>query len=375
MATNDILLIQENASSDFVQRNVANNGVGAVLVIDASNLPTTRLLAISDITNLQTSLNAKIESSLIGSANGVAGLGADGKVPTAQLPDAVLGGMNYQGSWNASTNTPTIPVASSSNKGYYYVVSVAGSTSVGGITDWKIGDWIVSNGSAWEKVDNTDSVTSVAGKTGAVTLAISDITSLQTSLDAKAPLASPTFTGTVTLPSTTSIGTVSNTEISYLDGVTSAIQTQLNGKQATITGGATSIVSSDLTVSRALVSDASGKVAVSTVTSTELGYVSGVTSAIQTQLGTKAPLASPTFTGTVTLPSTTSIGNVSSTELGYLDGVTSAIQTQLNTKLAFASAPATTSSTGTAGQIAYDNDYLYICVATNSWKKTALAIW
>ena len=46
-----------------------------------------------------------------------------------------------------------------------------------------------------------------------------------------APLASPTFTGTVVLPSTTSIGTVSSTEIGYLDNVTSAIQTQLNAKQ------------------------------------------------------------------------------------------------------------------------------------------------
>ena len=48
-------------------------------------------------------------------------------------------------------------------------------------------------------------------------------------------------------------------------------------------------------------------------------------------LNLKAPLASPTFTGTVVLPSTTSIGNVNSTELGYVDGVTSAIQTQLDT--------------------------------------------
>jgi hypothetical protein len=49
-------------------------------------------------------------------------------------------------------------------------------------------------------------------------------------LDLKAPLASPTFTGTVVLPSSTSIGDVTNTEISYLDGVTSAIQTQINSK-------------------------------------------------------------------------------------------------------------------------------------------------
>ena len=82
-------------------------------------------------------------------------------------------------------------------------------------------------------------------------------------------------------------GAVSNTEFSYLDGVTSAIQTQLNAKQATITGAATTVVTSDLTVSRAAISNSSGKIAVSTVTDTELGYVSGVTSAIQTQLGTK----------------------------------------------------------------------------------------
>lgn len=50
------------------------------------------------------------------------------------------------------------------------------------------------------------------------------------------------------------------------------------------------------------------------------------------ELSTKADIASPTFTGTVVLPSTTSIGNVSSTEIGYVDGVTSAIQTQLNSK-------------------------------------------
>ena len=46
-------------------------------------------------------------------------------------------------------------------------------------------------------------------------------------------------------------------------------------------------------------------------------------------------MASPTFTGTVVLPSTTSIGNVSNTEIGYLDGVTSAIQTQIDSKSEF----------------------------------------
>jgi hypothetical protein len=82
-------------------------------------------------------------------------------------------------------------------------------------------------------------------------------------------------------------GSVTNAEFQYLGSVTSDIQTQLNGKQATITGAATTIDTENLTASRALVSDGSGKVAVSSVTSTELGYVSGVTSAVQTQVDSK----------------------------------------------------------------------------------------
>ena len=58
------------------------------------------------------------------------------------------------------------------------------------------------------------------------------------------------------------------------------------------------------TASRALVSDASGFVSPSATTDTEIGHVSGVTSSIQTQLNAKAPSASPTFTGTVTVPAT-----------------------------------------------------------------------
>lgn len=94
---------------------------------------------------------------------------------------------------------------------------------------------------------------------------------------------------------------ITSTVLGYLSGVTSSIQTQLNGKQATVTGGASSILSSNLTASRALVSDASGKVAASSVTSTQLGYLSGVTSAIQTQLNNKLSLSGGTLTGPLTL--------------------------------------------------------------------------
>lgn len=107
-----------------------------------------------------------------GSALGVATLDAGGKVPTSQIPQ--MGDLNYQGTWNASTNSPTL-TSSAGTKGFYYVVSVAGSTNLNGITDWKVGDWAVFNGSVWEKIDNTDAVTSVNGYTGTVVLTASDV--------------------------------------------------------------------------------------------------------------------------------------------------------------------------------------------------------
>jgi len=92
---------------------------------------------------------------------------------------ALSGFVNYKGTWNASTNTPTL-VSSVGTKGDYYVVSVTGSTNLNGITTWTQGDWAIFNGSAWEKVDNTDLVTSVAGRTGAITLSNTDISGLGT---------------------------------------------------------------------------------------------------------------------------------------------------------------------------------------------------
>lgn len=66
------------------------------------------------------------------------------------------------------------------------------------------------------------------------------------------------------------------------------LQTSLDSKQAKVTGGASTITSSNLATNRALVSNGSGKVAVSDITSTELGYLDGTTSNIQTQLDGKA---------------------------------------------------------------------------------------
>tara|TARA_S200002703_G_scaffold6312_1_gene6988 strand:- start:982 stop:2232 length:1251 start_codon:yes stop_codon:yes gene_type:complete len=191
---------------------------------------------------------------------------------------------------------------------------------------------------------------------GGITGTLSSQTDLQSALDAKEDTitgAATTITGTdltasraLTSSATgkVEVSAVTSTELGYLDGVTSAIQTQIDGKEATVTGAATTITSSDLTASRAVTSSATGKIEVSSVTSTELGYVSGVTSAIQTQIdgkqatitGAATTIDDADLTASRALVSDGSgkvaVSDVTSTELGYLDGVTSAVQTQVDAK-------------------------------------------
>lgn len=206
--------------------------------IKAGNLP------------LQTSLTSQL-----GAANGIATLGSDGKVPAGQMPASVGGGLSYQGIWNASTNSPSIPAASSSNKGQYYKVSVSGSTNINGITSWAVGDWIVSNGATWDKIDQSETVSSVAGKVGAVSLVPGDVglgnvnntsdankpvsTSQQAALDLKANLAS--------LREAVAFGAISSYSLGYdtsgrlstftMDGTTYTIAYHTDGRINTISGG------------------------------------------------------------------------------------------------------------------------------------------
>lgn len=93
-----------------------------------------------------------------------------------------------------------------------------------------------------------------------------------------------------------------------------------NAKQNAITGAASTVTTSNLTANRAVVSDASGKIAVSVVTSTEIGYLSGVTSSLQTQLNAKQ--GNLTLTTSGTSGAATLIGNTLNIP-NYQSGVTS----------------------------------------------------
>jgi hypothetical protein len=150
-----------------------------------------------------------------GVANGVATLDGGGTVPLSQIPASIQGTLSYQGTWNASTNTPTL-ASGVGTKGYYYVVSVAGSTNLDGITDWNVGDMAVYSGTAWQQIDNTDAVTSVNGYTGTVVLnaadvgALATITSSDGSIDVSTVGTAVDLTVSVNSPASTLIGQVRN---------------------------------------------------------------------------------------------------------------------------------------------------------------------
>jgi len=139
------------------------------------------------------------------------------------------------------------------------------------------------------------------------------------------------------------------------------------GAQATITGGATTITSSNLTASRALVSDANGKVAVSAVTSTELGYLDGVTSAIQTQLNGKAPTSHASSDTTYGVGTTSNYGHVKVTAGNGLSISSGAIA------MAAASASAAGAITTGAQTIAGDKTFTGTLVLSKTTDMSGIA--
>ena len=105
----------------------------------------------------------------------------------------VSGAIVLQGDWNASTNTPDI--SGTTKTGSAWRVSVAGTTDIGGITDWEVGDLAVKTANDWIKIDNED----IKAVWGGITGTLSNQTDLQNALNLKAPLDSPLFTTLVSL--------------------------------------------------------------------------------------------------------------------------------------------------------------------------------
>ena len=126
---------------------VATGATGQVNTINSGNANT---LTKSGVTSITLTPNTGVVSS--SSSN----LATGAQIQTA-INTAVTGVLKYDGTWNASTNSPTLS-SGSGTVGEYYIVSVAGSTNLDGITDWAVGDWAVFSDQAtdaWQKIDNT----------------------------------------------------------------------------------------------------------------------------------------------------------------------------------------------------------------------------
>jgi len=189
---------------------------------------------ISTVTGLQTALDGKaaltspdfsgtvtVDGNQVetqnakGVANGYAGLGADGKVPSINLPD----NGSYKGNWDASTNTPTIVEAVGTN-GDTYTVVVAGTQSITGTSvNFEVGDQLryTTNGNKWERIPNAQAVSSVAGLTGSI-----EVVDLKTAL--------------ILTKSDVGLSNVDNTSDASKP-ISTAVSTALEGKQNTLVSG------------------------------------------------------------------------------------------------------------------------------------------
>ena len=152
------------------------------------------------ISDFSTAADARITAQK-GVVNGIATLDANIKIPLAQIPDALIGQVKFQSLWNQTTNSPTLPATpAAGTKGYYWICTDASQATFQGLV-LNTGDWLIVNGNegslSWGKVDNTDSVTSVFGRTGSITAQATDYNAyyqpLDSDLTAIAALTTTTF--------------------------------------------------------------------------------------------------------------------------------------------------------------------------------------
>jgi hypothetical protein len=228
-------------------------------------------------------------------------------------PLIVSGTVNYKGTWNASTNTPTLidpPVAST--KGDYYVVSTAGTQF--SIT-FGVGDWIISNGTAWEKVDLTDAVHSVFGRTGAVVGDSTDYSAVgltNTAIGASSP-----STGAFTSLSSSSTTTLNGTTVPA--SKTLVVTTDKLSALAATTSAELAGVISDETGSGALVFATSPTLVTPILGTPQSGTVTNLTGTASININGTVGATTPTtgvFT-TLTVNDNTTLGSSNSDTVNF----------------------------------------------------------
>ena len=172
----DLVIYGGASASDGAGITIAGNGkrYGIIAFGDTADDNAGEIFYDHDVNAMHFRTNSSSNIVFINSAGKVTAGAATGSsdgsntLTTKGYVDAQIAtipsGLNFQGNWNASTNSPTL-ASGTGTPGFYYNVSVPGSTNLDGETDWQVGDWavFVEAGATdkWEKIDNTSALTGV----------------------------------------------------------------------------------------------------------------------------------------------------------------------------------------------------------------------
>jgi len=185
-------------------------------------------------TAAQTALDLKEDKANKGIALGYASLDSGGKVPVAQLPSSV---MTYLGTWDAATNTPTL-ANGTGDAGDLYICNVAGTVNFGaGPITFEVGDWVMYNGSIWQRSDMSDAVSSVFGRQGAVTAQNGDYTASQVTNVAAGNIIATTVQAAIDELDTEKVAKSGDTMTGNLTTPTVLISNTAGGLGGSTTGG------------------------------------------------------------------------------------------------------------------------------------------
>jgi len=412
------------SGNETIEFDLATGGAGAAVygsTSDSVKIDTITLDAYGRVTDVATGATGQVNTVVSGNTSTLSHSGTINKTLTPvtaavanggaalatgdQIYDFVTGqianipsGLSFEGNWNASTDSPDLSAATPDN-GQFWIVSVAGSTDLDGITDWEVGDWAiyVSTGAGtdgWQKVDNTSTLSgsgvsgqltywtgtaNVAGDAGLTYNAASNAltvdgiitatggnsTEWNTSYDNMVTAFSDSGSSTITLTLTQQDGGTLSTSFSNPQGVVTSIG---SGTASTISIGGTAAVPTVSTITAAI---ANGGAALATADQ--------IHTFVTTQTDTMAASTTGNAATATTLANSRNFsitGDITAAAIGFNGSGNVALDASIDANVVGAS-ELNVSGNGTAGQVlASDGDgtFSWQSAGSNTQLATAAAL-